>query len=78
MYVRNVKYFVGTCELQFDAVFDWVRKVYLPNGATHWKYNTYFFRKGWYWLYENRYRILKVTFTCFVKLFEVKTQRFLK
>ncbi|CAK8685597.1 unnamed protein product [Clavelina lepadiformis] len=51
---NSIKSIYGTCELQFDAVFDWVRKVYLPNGATHWKYNTYFFRKGWYWLYENR------------------------
>lgn len=41
----------GTCEGQFDTVFDWVRQ--RPDGS--YIYNTYFFRGYHYWMYENRF-----------------------
>ncbi|XP_032869706.1 matrix metalloproteinase-21-like [Amblyraja radiata] len=44
----------GVCEGPFDAVFDWVRRARAPDGRLTLAFNTYFFRDGWYWMYENR------------------------
>nr|XP_039263243.1 matrix metalloproteinase-21-like isoform X2 [Styela clava] len=46
----------GSCNLAFDAVFDWVRQYVAADGSLRWKYNTYFFKNTWFWLYENRGR----------------------
>lgn len=35
-------------------MFDWVRKERTPYGEVVIRFNTYFMRDGWYWLYENR------------------------
>lgn len=43
----------GACEMHFDAVFDWVRRYLAEDGSVKWKYSTFFFRKTWFWLYEN-------------------------
>lgn len=44
----------GVCEGPFDTVFDWVWRKTNQQGEPVIRFNTYFFRKGWYWLYENR------------------------
>lgn len=38
----------------FDIVFDWIRKERNQYGEVRVRFNTYFFRNSWYWLYENR------------------------
>jgi matrix metalloproteinase-21 len=35
-------------------VFDWIRKERTQYGEVVIRFNTYFMRDGWYWLYENR------------------------
>lgn len=35
-------------------MFDWIRKEKTPYGEVVVRFNTYFMRDGWYWLYENR------------------------
>lgn len=35
-------------------MFDWIRKEKTPYGEVAIRFNTYFVRDGWYWLYENR------------------------
>lgn len=35
-------------------MFDWIRKEKTPHGKVLIRFNTYFMRDGWYWLYENR------------------------
>lgn len=44
----------GSCEGSFDTVFDWIRKERNQYGEVRVRFNTYFFRNSWYWLYENR------------------------
>lgn len=44
----------GGCKGRFSTVFDWVRKEKTPYGEVVIRFNTYFMRDGWYWLYENR------------------------
>lgn len=44
----------GSCEGSFDTAFDWIRKERNQYGAVMMRFSTYFFRNGWYWLYENR------------------------
>ena len=44
----------GTCDITFDAIFDWVRSSRRDDGSITWRYNTYFFRRTWYWMYQNR------------------------
>lgn len=44
----------GGCKGRFNAVFDWIRKEKTPYGEVVIRFNTYFMRDGWYWLYENR------------------------
>uniref|UniRef100_A0A8C5MEA7 Peptidase metallopeptidase domain-containing protein n=1 Tax=Leptobrachium leishanense TaxID=445787 RepID=A0A8C5MEA7_9ANUR len=43
----------GACDGSFSTVFDWVRKERTPRGEIY-KFNTYFFKTGWYWMYENK------------------------
>lgn len=45
---------LGVCQGRFSAVFDWIRKELTPYGEVTVRFNTYFMRDGWYWLYENR------------------------
>uniref|UniRef100_A0A3B3YES2 Peptidase metallopeptidase domain-containing protein n=1 Tax=Poecilia mexicana TaxID=48701 RepID=A0A3B3YES2_9TELE len=42
------------CKGRFSTVFDWIRKEKTPYGDVKIRFNTYFMRDGWYWLYENR------------------------
>ncbi|MEQ2165800.1 hypothetical protein GOODEAATRI_020908 [Goodea atripinnis] len=44
----------GGCKGRFSTVFDWIRKEKMPDGEVIIRFNTYFIRDGWYWLYENR------------------------
>ncbi|XP_058864751.1 matrix metalloproteinase-21-like [Acipenser ruthenus] len=51
---RAIQQLYGVCEGPFDTVFDWVWRKTNQQGEPVIRFNTYFFRKGWYWLYENR------------------------
>ncbi|XP_053548943.1 matrix metalloproteinase-21 [Bombina bombina] len=51
---KAVQNLYGSCEGPFDTVFDWIRKERNQFGELVVRYNTYFFRDGWYWMYENR------------------------
>ncbi|CAH2276289.1 matrix metallo ase-21-like isoform X1 [Pelobates cultripes] len=42
----------GSCDGSFSTVFDWVRKERTSRGEIY-RFNTYFFKTGWYWMYEN-------------------------
>lgn len=44
----------GVCKGRFSTVFDWIRKERTPYGEVVIRFNTYFMRDGWYWMYENR------------------------
>lgn len=44
----------GGCKGRFNTAFDWIRKEKTPYGEVVIRFNTYFMRDGWYWLYENR------------------------
>ncbi|XP_061563833.1 matrix metallopeptidase-21 [Cololabis saira] len=44
----------GSCKGRFSTVFDWIRKERTARGEVMIRFNTYFVRDGWYWLYENR------------------------
>lgn len=44
----------GDCKGRFSTVFDWIRKEKTPYGEVVIRFNTYFMRDSWYWLYENR------------------------
>ncbi|XP_078723465.1 matrix metalloproteinase-21-like [Lampetra fluviatilis] len=50
---RAVQHLYGVCKGRFDVVLDWVRRP--PDDPTGPpRYNTFFLRSAWYWLYENR------------------------
>ncbi|KAM4636956.1 matrix metalloproteinase-21 [Discoglossus pictus] len=51
---KAIQNLYGSCEGPFDVVFDWIRKERNQYGELVVRYNTYFFRDGWYWMYENR------------------------
>ncbi|XP_078421440.1 matrix metalloproteinase-21-like [Cetorhinus maximus] len=51
---KAIQQLYGVCEGPFDTVFDWVRRERGPDGRLVISFNTYFFRDGWYWMYENR------------------------
>ncbi|KAM9327046.1 matrix metalloproteinase-21 [Gastrophryne carolinensis] len=51
---KAIQRLYGSCEGPFDTVFDWVRKERNEYGEMVVRYNTYFFRNSWYWMYENR------------------------
>eukprot|EP00062_Callorhinchus_milii_P022317 gi/632979987/ref/XP_007906776.1/ PREDICTED: matrix metalloproteinase-21-like [Callorhinchus milii] len=51
---KAIQKIYGVCKGNFNTVFDWVRREYNQLGEVTYRYNTYFFRKSWYWMYENR------------------------
>ncbi|AWP17888.1 putative matrix metalloproteinase-21 [Scophthalmus maximus] len=51
---KAVQHLYGGCKGRFNTVFDWIRKEKTPYGEVAIRFNTYFVRDGWYWLYENR------------------------
>ncbi|KAM4623603.1 matrix metallopeptidase-21 [Polymixia lowei] len=51
---KAIQHLYGNCKGQFNTVFDWIRKEQTPYGEVIVRFNTYFMRDGWYWLYENR------------------------
>ncbi|XP_075468402.1 matrix metalloproteinase-21 [Ascaphus truei] len=51
---KAIQKLYGSCEGPFDTAFDWVRKERNQYGELVVRYNTYFFRNSWYWMYENR------------------------
>ncbi|XP_012510802.1 PREDICTED: matrix metalloproteinase-21 [Propithecus coquereli] len=51
---KAIQRLYGSCEGSFDTAFDWIRKERNQYGETMVRFSTYFFRKSWYWLYENR------------------------
>ncbi|XP_029442067.1 matrix metalloproteinase-21-like [Rhinatrema bivittatum] len=52
---KAIQQLYGVCEGPFDTVFDWIRKERNQQGQLVARFNTYFFRKDWYWMYENRH-----------------------
>ncbi|MBN3317468.1 MMP21 protein, partial [Atractosteus spatula] len=52
---RAIQELYGQCEDPFDTVFDWVRRQSSQKGEPVLRFNTFFFRGGQYWLYENRH-----------------------
>ncbi|XP_069467608.1 matrix metalloproteinase-21 [Ambystoma mexicanum] len=51
---KAIQTLYGTCAGSFDTVFDWIWKERNQYGELVLRFNTYFFRNTWYWLYENR------------------------
>ncbi|XP_037318861.2 matrix metallopeptidase-21 [Pungitius pungitius] len=51
---KAVQHLYGGCKGRFNTAFDWIRKEKTPYGEVVIRFNTYFMRNGWYWLYENR------------------------
>ncbi|XP_042364369.1 matrix metallopeptidase-21 isoform X2 [Plectropomus leopardus] len=51
---KAIQHLYGGCKGRFNTAFDWIRKEKTPYGEVVIRFNTYFMRDGWYWLYENR------------------------
>ncbi|KAM3924675.1 matrix metalloproteinase-21-like [Leptodactylus fuscus] len=51
---RDIQQLYGVCEGPFDAVFDWLWAERSPRGTKTWRFNTFFLRGRWSWLYENK------------------------
>ncbi|TTC29609.1 Matrix metallopeptidase-21 [Bagarius yarrelli] len=51
---KAIQNLYGGCGGRFSTVFDWIRKERSAYGEVVVRFNTYFMRNGWYWLYENR------------------------
>ncbi|XP_019721338.1 matrix metallopeptidase-21 [Hippocampus comes] len=51
---KAIQNLYGACKGRFSTVFDWIRRERSPYGQVVVRFNTYFMREGWYWLYENR------------------------
>ncbi|XP_035259612.1 matrix metallopeptidase-21 [Anguilla anguilla] len=51
---KAIQHLYGACNGRFSTVFDWIRKERTPYGEEVIRFNTYFMRDGWYWMYENR------------------------
>ncbi|KAJ8365530.1 hypothetical protein SKAU_G00143610 [Synaphobranchus kaupii] len=51
---KAIQHLYGVCRGRFSTVFDWIRRERTPYGEVVIRFNTYFMRDGWYWLYENR------------------------
>ncbi|XP_066518979.1 matrix metallopeptidase-21-like [Hoplias malabaricus] len=51
---KAIQNLYGGCKGRYSTVFDWVRKEKTQYGEVVMRFNTYFMRDGWYWLYENR------------------------
>ncbi|XP_059507659.1 matrix metalloproteinase-21-like isoform X2 [Stegostoma tigrinum] len=52
---KAIQQIYGVCEGSFSTVFDWVRREENEFGEARYRFNTYFLRHGWYWMYENRF-----------------------
>ncbi|XP_043938062.1 matrix metalloproteinase-21-like [Protopterus annectens] len=52
---KAIQKLYGVCEGPFDTVFDWERRERNLQGQLVVQFNTFFFRKSWYWLYENKH-----------------------
>ncbi|XP_055487790.1 LOW QUALITY PROTEIN: matrix metalloproteinase-21-like [Leucoraja erinacea] len=52
---KAIQQIYGVCEGRFNTVFDWVRREENAFGEVTYRFNTYFMRQGWYWMYENRF-----------------------
>ncbi|XP_078087677.1 matrix metalloproteinase-21-like [Mustelus asterias] len=52
---KAIQQIYGVCEGSFNTVFDWVRREENEFGEVTYRFNTYFLRRGWYWMYENRF-----------------------
>ncbi|XP_028991154.1 matrix metallopeptidase-21 [Betta splendens] len=50
---KAIQHLYGGCRGRFSTVFDWIKKEKTPYGEVI-RFNTYFMRGGWYWLYENK------------------------
>ncbi|MBN3283716.1 MMP21 protein, partial [Polyodon spathula] len=51
---KAIQQIYGACENSFSTVFDWVYNETNQFGELAYRFNTYFFRISWYWMYENR------------------------
>ncbi|XP_063784479.1 matrix metalloproteinase-21-like [Pseudophryne corroboree] len=51
---KTVQRKYGSCDGSFSTIFDWVRKERNSRGDTFYRFNTYFFKTSWYWMYENK------------------------
>lgn len=51
---KTVQRKYGACDGSFSTIFDWVRKERNSRGEVFYRFNTYFFKTGWYWMYENK------------------------
>ncbi|KAJ0060682.1 hypothetical protein NL108_017214 [Boleophthalmus pectinirostris] len=51
---KAIQNLYGGCRGRFNTVFDWIRRERTALGEVVIRFNTYFMRQGWYWLYENR------------------------
>ncbi|XP_075712200.1 matrix metalloproteinase-21-like [Rhinoderma darwinii] len=51
---KTVQKKYGACDGSFSTIFDWVRKERNSRGEAFYRFNTYFFKTGWYWMYENK------------------------
>uniref|UniRef100_A0A8C1TU94 Matrix metallopeptidase 21 n=1 Tax=Cyprinus carpio TaxID=7962 RepID=A0A8C1TU94_CYPCA len=51
---KSIQSLYGVCKGRFSTAFDWIRKEQTAYGEVVVRFNTYFMRDGWYWLYENR------------------------
>ncbi|XP_059180732.1 matrix metallopeptidase-21 [Centropristis striata] len=51
---KAIQHLYGGCKGRFNTAFDWIRKEKTSYGEVVIRFNTYFMRDGWYWLYENR------------------------
>ncbi|XP_066445622.1 matrix metalloproteinase-21-like [Eleutherodactylus coqui] len=51
---KTVQKKYGACDGSFSTIFDWVRKERNSRGEVFYRFNTYFFKTGWYWMYENK------------------------
>ncbi|XP_069809377.1 matrix metalloproteinase-21-like [Dendropsophus ebraccatus] len=51
---KTVQKKYGACDGSFSTIFDWVRKERNVRGEVFYRFNTYFFKTGWYWMYENK------------------------
>ncbi|XP_041053774.1 matrix metalloproteinase-21-like isoform X1 [Carcharodon carcharias] len=52
---KAIQQIYGVCEGSFNTVFDWVRREENEFGEATYRFNTYFLRHSWYWMYENRF-----------------------
>ncbi|XP_039632271.1 matrix metalloproteinase-21-like [Polypterus senegalus] len=51
---KDIQALYGVCEGPFSTVFDWIKRDKTPTGDIVYRFNTYFFRSSWYWMYENK------------------------